>query len=203
MRVAIATENSQTDGAIYAGLLETLLGRRVDRFVAGSAEFSGWKSVYRLVAPYLQMALQAGVRHALLAIDNDGGARRHPEHLQSHVPPVGASIQELINSHGCRVCSLSAAVPEFWSKPDCLYCVAVPVQALETWILHVQGHPFSSPTPEQTYDRRSLKSLCYGKHAPHRVRVEFARRVLCRGDALPKLRQRPSFQRFETAVRAW
>src|SRR5688572_25405111 len=84
--VAIATENDDYDGDVYRALLEISLARPVERWNARDKRFSGWKSIARLADPFLRAAELDGVTHALFAIDNDGGSKRRPEHLSTHVP---------------------------------------------------------------------------------------------------------------------
>ena len=84
LRVAIAAENLETDGEIYRDLLEVVLGVPVERFTPGAASFRGWKTVYRLAPLFLELAADAGFDRALLAIDNDGGAKRRPEHAPTY-----------------------------------------------------------------------------------------------------------------------
>jgi hypothetical protein len=64
-----------------------------------------------------------GIRHALFAVDNDGGARRGPEHKPNHDQPTQAADDD-----GCRTCRILQAIPEWWTIADRRHCAAVPVQ---------------------------------------------------------------------------
>ena len=104
--VAIASEQDAFDGQLYGLLLERLLARPVARWT-GPFVFNGCRSVAKLCPAFLAAAEAAGVQHALLAVDNDGGARRHPEHEAAHLPvPFNLNDED-----GCRECWLTAAVP--------------------------------------------------------------------------------------------
>ncbi len=98
LTVAIAVENPDYDGEVYRLLLELLLDRQVATFPT-QRRFSGWRSVLTLCEPYLRDADRQGIKHALLAIDNDGGGKRAPEHDEAHDVAGEAADDE-----GCRVC---------------------------------------------------------------------------------------------------
>src|SRR5665213_344137 len=105
LTVAIGSENDDVDAEVYRILLGRLLGQEVNRY-ATARSFSGWKSVRDLAAPYLADAWRNGARHALFAIDNDGGAKRAPEHDDTH--DVRAQADD---KNGCRTCWLAQALP--------------------------------------------------------------------------------------------
>jgi hypothetical protein len=199
LTVAIASEHDAYDGRLYELLLGRLLARPVVRWT-GSFVFNGCKAVAKLCDGFLKAAEAHGIRHALLAVDNDGGARRRPEHEAAHVPPPF----ELDDDDGCRECWLGAAVPPSWRIGDRRSCVVVPVQVVETWLLVLRGQAFSSPTPEQYYGRTALKKAFFGKRIPPlATRVALAEAELARPNAIDVLRERPSFQRFAERVRDW
>ncbi|HEX7600456.1 MAG TPA: hypothetical protein VF316_02580, partial [Polyangiaceae bacterium] len=100
--VAIATECDDFDAEVYRVLLERLLGEPIARWKT-DRRFSGWPSVRGLVRVYLEAASLDAVEHALVAIDNDGGARRRPEHEATHV----AKDQAADPDGGCAFCLLS------------------------------------------------------------------------------------------------
>lgn len=201
-RVAIASEFDSYDGEAYRYLLELMLGRRVTRWV-GDYQFNGDKSVVKMAASFLGAAERAGVNRALLAVDNDGGARRRPEHDPTHAPIAECDF-DIADADSCRECWLEASIPATWRSPA-RSCVVVPVQVLETWLLALRGDPLE-PTPEtaSAYSRGVLKKRFFGKPQPHVARrIELARAELARPDALENLRRRPSFQRFEARVSYW
>jgi hypothetical protein len=196
--VAIATEYDDYDGEVYRFLLGRLLGAEVEKWRT-EMRFSGDRTVRGLAELYLRKAAAQGVRHALFAIDNDGGARRRPEHDDSH-DPADESIEE---ADRCRVCWLHQALPSSWLTEGRLLCVVVPVQTLETWLLCLRGDGLL-PSPEQCYARRVLKKHLFGSPLPPvEMRSELALGLLGRPDALQRLRERRSFRHFEAQLAAW
>ena len=145
----------------------------------------------------MKNAQNAGVRHILAAIDNDGGARRHPPHDASHV-----RVEQVEDAAGCRLCKLESWLPE---PMIASVCIAVPVQALEVWLLAAGGHPFSAPTPEQAYDRRALKKALYGSAASNASRTQIALEILAapRDPLRARLLERPSYRLFSHAATTW
>ncbi len=105
LTVAIATESESFDAEAYRALLSKMLDEDVARWKT-DMRFSGWKSVCRDIPLYLDRAADAGITRALVAIDNDGGARRRPEHDLAHVSTHQASDQV----DGCAFCVLTEAV---------------------------------------------------------------------------------------------
>ena len=200
IRVAIASENDEYDAEIYRALLRLVLGRPVIRWNPGDKRFSGWKSIATQADLFLRAAEADGVAYALFAVDNDGGARRRLDHQPDHVVLEHAADEDA----GCRYCWLLSAVPPWWRTPGRFQCLTIPVQTLETWLLHVGGYAFSSPTPEQTYDRAAIKKLLFGKPLP--PLVDRTARALARLDqpgALERLRELSSFRRFEAELAGW
>ncbi|MEO7592308.1 MAG: hypothetical protein ABI134_13920 [Byssovorax sp.] len=198
LTVAIAAENDDYDAEIYRTLLELLLGQPITRYPT-ARRFSGCRSVRDLSEAYLRDADRQGVTHALFAIDNDGGAKRAPEHDQEHDAPV-----EAVNEDGCRACWLAEVLPRWWTINGSKRCLVVPVQTLETWLLCVRGDPFSAPSPEQQYGRPVLKKRFFGKpEPPAQMRCSMALAELSKPGALAILRQRRSFQHFEAQLADW
>src|SRR5690349_17010072 len=130
LTVAIASECDPFDGEIYRHVTEALLGRPVQKWI-GTSKFDGCRAVAKLAPAFLAAAAKAGVRHALLAVDNDGGGRRRPEHADTDVP-VAFDIDD---DQTCRECWLLQAVPSDWPTLGGQTCVVAPVQAIETWLL--------------------------------------------------------------------
>jgi hypothetical protein len=202
--VAILSENETTDGVIYQRLLERVLGQPVRFWWPPGFHMTGWPKLYQYTPWLLQQAEAAGVRHAVIAVDNDGGERRHPEHAETDTPfPVGTSLKALSDSEGCRTCSLTACVPPSWNGAGGQTCIAIPVQALETWLLWLRQYAFKRDPPEKNFHRSFLKKEFYGGDPPAPVKVQLAVAELSRPDALDRLRERPSFTRFEAGVRTW
>jgi hypothetical protein len=197
LTVAIASENDAYDAEIYRVLLERMLGRTVARW-ATDMRFNGYRSVWKLAEPFLVRAQAAGIRHALLAVDNDGGAKRQPEHDASH-----DTLAQADDKDGCRFCWLTTAIPSGWAGHGTT-CIVVPVQAIETWLLHLRGVPLA-PTPESYYDRGALKRRFFGTGAlpPVEKRQQLALAELNRPDAIERLMERPSFRLFATQLEPW
>ncbi|HEX8700318.1 MAG TPA: hypothetical protein VF815_15835 [Myxococcaceae bacterium] len=200
LKVAIAGENPHYDMQVYGAVLSLVLQQKVEVWNDHGYRFSGWKSVLHHAPLFLKDAAGHGIQRALLAIDNDGGSRRRLEHQPSHVSNQQARNVE----DGCAECLLEESIPENWKHPPLYCCIAVPVQTLETWLLVVSGHPFKESSPEKRYSRPVLKKDLFGDpHLPQEKRLEKALDVLKRPDALERLRQRPSFQRFEARLAGW
>jgi len=148
---------------------------------------------------YLRDADRNGIKHAFLAIDNDGGARRAPEHEPTHDSAAHAADED-----GCRACLVAEVVPKWWIAGGNKRCTVVPVQTLETWLLCIRGDEFTAPTPEQQYGRRILKRRFFGTpEPPVRLRLQLALAEICKPGALDILRQRRSFQHFEAQLADW
>lgn len=162
--------------------------------------FNGDRSVRKLAAPYLSAAARDGIEHALFAIDNDGGLKRHPEHSSDHDQASQAADRD-----GCRVCWLEAALPASWLAGGRKRCVVVPVQTMETWLLCLRGAlPFAAPSPEQDYSRPVLKKRFFGAPLPPvTARVALALAEVLKADALTTLRRRQSFRHFEAQLAGW
>ncbi len=200
IEVAIASENGAFDAELYRYLAERVLEIEVTTWrPVHPIRFNGWRHVVNLAPAYLRLAEQAQIQHAILGIDNDGGSRRGPEHEPEHDVQ-----QQAADENGCRVCRLLDVIPAQWNTGDLRRCVVVPVQAMETWLLAVKGHPFNAPTPEQYYNRRAMKKQFFGRAGlPVTVRTQMALAELQKPESLEILRQRKSFQHFEDQLLAW
>ena len=200
LTVAIATESESFDAEAYRALLARLLGEDVARWKTDT-RFSGWKSVCREITLYLDKAAADGVTRALVAIDNDGGARRRPEHDSLHVSAEQARDQE----DGCAFCVLTEAVPRAWVAGGRGQCLVVPVQVLETWLLVIRGDALS-PSPEQAcaYSRSALKKRFFGDGIRSQgTRTAMALEQIQKPDALEKLRALRSFRLFAEQAAQW
>lgn len=204
LTVAIASENDSFDGEIYRAILQLILQRPVNRWQT-EMRFDGHRAVYKLAELFLVRARQHGIRHALFAVDNDGGQRRRPEHDADKCAAVQnpeVAIR-LDNDDVCRVCWLTSGVPAGWLAEGGLLCLAVPVQTVETWLLHLRGDSLD-PSPEQVYHRPTLKKRFFGKPLPPAEdRIALALQQIQRADALERLRERRSFRLMETQLAAW
>jgi hypothetical protein len=196
LTVAIASESCEYDGEVFRLLAERILGAPVQRWDT-EIRFRGWPSVRKRAPLYLELAAKDQVRYAILAVDNDGYADTRIEHADDHHPSAQAAL-------GCRECWLRTVPPPEWTKAGGQHCVAVPVQTLETWLIHARGFPPLVPSPEQVYDRRELKLQLFGEPESYKgKKLEIAKSALDKPGALDRLRERPSFQRFEAQLLAW
>ncbi|TAK32558.1 MAG: hypothetical protein EPO40_02415 [Myxococcaceae bacterium] len=196
--VALACENFDYDGAVFLHLLSCLWAP-VEPWVT-PIRFQGRNHVLKYLPTFLSVAFDAGVQYALVAIDNDGGARRHPEHEPQHRVEEQASDPD----DGCAVCCVEHVIPSEWREPARRCCVAVPVQTLETWLLYLRGDPPLTPSPEQVYSRTKLKKMFFGPSMPPvATRREQALLMLQSPHALDRLRALRSFRHFEAQVAAW
>lgn len=198
LMVAIAAEGP--DAEIYRSLMESIIGRPI-RSWTGPFAFYGCKAVAKAAPVFLGAAARAGVAHAMLAIDNDGGSKRRPEHTPFDVAPPFT----IDDDDTCRECWLTQAIPSSWKATTRRHCVAVPVQTVETWLLAIRGiPPFNTRTPEQQYARNVLKRMFYGSPLPSESRrVSIASEELTKPGALSTLGARPSFQRFASQLAGW
>lgn len=204
LTVAIASENDLFDGEIYRSLLEQILGRPVIRWRT-EMRFDGHRAIYKLSDPFLDRAHQTGIKHALVAVDNDGGLKRRPEHDPASCPVSKdpSIVIDIDDDVTCRYCWLSSAIPTSWTKRGGLLCLAVPVQTIETWLLHLRGDALE-PSPERVFDRPNLKKRFFGRPLPPAAeRLAAALAQVQRSDALDRLRERRSFALFESQLSAW
>lgn len=200
MLVAIASENNGVDGRLIGELVRMLRGIAIEAWPSWHHRLpGGWGGVVDSTTTFLKLATGDGVQRAVLMIDNDGGAKRRPEHLPSH-----DQIQEAKNREdGCATCLLSAQVPAEWLSLPNRACVVVPVQTLETWLLVAAGSAFKNPVPERNFHRRVLKRDLYGATEGDDAKLTLALATLQNPNALTRLRQRPSFAAFEQQIQAW
>ena len=198
LHVAIASENDHVDREVYRRLLELSLSRPVRAFET-DMQFGGRMTVRSLANAFLDRAHAQGVRHALVAIDNDGELNSRPEHADTH-----DRASELSNpKRGCRTCLLESCVAPRWHERGGFLCLAVPVQTIETWLLIARGHVFEG-SPESNVHRNTLKRTLYGmRKPPMQQSLAAALHAIAQPDALVRLRERPSFMRFEQQLRAW
>ncbi|MFI5299243.1 MAG: hypothetical protein ACHREM_14200 [Polyangiales bacterium] len=202
IRVALVTENNAVDGVIFVDLVK-LMGLNIEPWSPSARPFPGLPAIWRNLAAYLQTAEDDGVEHALVAIDNDGGARRNPPHQADHVVDDFADDWNA----ACRVCRLRKFLPPAWNEGSRRSCLVVCMQTIETWLLVLKGHAFSNArrVPERDYGRDAMKKAFWGDElgAGDQERVALARTLLARHDALALLGQRPSFMSFVEQIEAW
>ena len=199
MKFAFCVEDD-TDEAVFRVLLSRAFKTEI---VPDEQTYSlrrgGWTQALQLAPRVAKAAYQRGLDGALFAIDNDGASPTHTSSHQEETP-------------GCRLCELRAAAkvhePLSWPRsglPALRYLFAVPVQALETWLLLANGHDFKGQAETLGKDqpgRAKLKQLLYGMTLPDRdtmrtIALPIAEKLDL--DALAK--QSPSFESFLTQLR--
>jgi len=203
LEVAVVCENIASDGAILARIVELVLDRPVRRWEGDGIQVTkGWKGVYRLARPLLQRAADDGVQHAVVSVDNDGGAKRRPLHAPDHEPPIGTEIEVLVDDkRTCRWCVLRAALPE---ELPLAVCLAVPLQTLEAWLLAARGGLDDDERLEAIYQRSQLKKRCWGRPMPpDEDRQAMALEWLSEPGVLDRLRRCASFGLFERCLLTW
>jgi hypothetical protein len=199
MKLAFCVEDD-TDEDVFRVLLSRLLATEV---VPSETQYriprGGWAPALRLAPIIAKDAYNKGLDGALFAIDNDGAT---PTHSGAHREPA----------KGCRLCELRAAAqvsePLSWPRhglPALRYLFAVPVQALETWLLLARGHDFKGESETLGRDpsgRAKLKHLLYGMEHPDRDTMRSAALPIAEAldvGALAKVS--PSFADFLTQLR--
>ena len=199
LTIAIASENDSFDAEVYSALVSLILGAPADRWKTDRT-FNGYRSVWKQIGLYLEVAASAGIRHALAAVDNDGGANGPFEHHESHL----ADPARFVDEDQCRVCWLSAAIPPKWREAGGRTCVVVPIQSIETWLLCLRGD-LLEPSPERYYNRPALKRRFFGSGSqpPIEKRKALALSLIEKPEALMLLRERPSFRHFESQLAGW
>jgi hypothetical protein len=195
MLVAIAAENLDYDVSVYERLLALCLSRPVEAWRDHDVSFSGVGSVFALGNVFLDRAAKAGVKRALVAVDNDGGLQKRLPHDSAH-----ARAEQVDTPEGCRYCKLEDRIAHIQGLDLSL---AVPVQAIETWLLVANDSAFKNPIPEMNFHRTALKKRFYGPKPPAAERTKAALDALSSAGALVRLRERPSFQQFEAQLSAW
>ncbi|MFL5358053.1 hypothetical protein [Archangium sp.] len=199
MKLAFCVEDD-TDEEVFRVLLsrawktEVVPDEQPLRFPRG-----GWAKALQLAPIIAKAAHRRGLDGAVFAIDNDGAA---PTHLPSHQDAIP----------GCRLCELRKAAriqePLSWDRPGLpplRYVFAVPVQALETWLLLARGHDFKGQAEylgDEPNGRRKLKKWLYGDETPDRETMRRAALPIAETldiEALAKVS--PSFEAFLSQLR--
>ncbi|MBI5494279.1 MAG: hypothetical protein HY904_04580 [Deltaproteobacteria bacterium] len=196
LRLGIATECDDYDGEVFRFLVERLLARPVERWQT-EIHFYGDRSVKKLAGAYMRLAARSGVRDFLFAVDNDGGARRRPEHAPDHDVDAQAADEK----DGCRWCWLERATAGAVAD---VRCVVVPVQTLETWLLVARGDALH-PAPEKVFHRSALKKQFFGPHPlpPTEQRTQVALAALELPGGIARLGELASFRQFEVQLEPW
>jgi hypothetical protein len=149
----------------------------------------------------------------IIALDND----RAPDHEQTHqrLPRLAKADHK----KACRVCEIRRAIEEVWGgNPDkwpAKGAIAVPVQMLESWILHTFEHAddealpiFSRKTQARAVEYHNgnppdqLKDLCDARR-DGRDKAEFTLEVASAMDLETVASRSASFNAFNEQVAAW
>lgn len=199
MKLAFCVEDD-TDEDVFRVLLSRILGTEV---TPSETQYrlprGGWAAALRLAPIIARDAYHKGLDGALFAIDNDGA-------LPTHSPTHDKATR------GCRFCELRAAAkvhePLSWPRsglPPLRYVFAVPIQALETWLLLARGHDFKGESETLGRDpsgRVTLKRLLYGMEHPDRDTMRSAALPIAERLDLGALEKAsPSFAAFLTQLR--
>jgi hypothetical protein len=199
MKLAFCVEDD-TDEDVFRILLTRIWGAEVTPDeTAYRIPRGGWTQALRLAPIIARAAYRNGLDGALFAIDNDGAA---PTHLVTHGDVIP----------GCRFCELRAAAkvqePLSWPRPGLpvlRYVFAVPVQALETWLLLAKGHDFKGESETLGRDpagRAKLKKLLYRMEQPDRDTMRKAALPIAESlDVAALEKTSPSFAAFLTQLR--
>lgn len=199
----VATENGRFDASIYCALAARVTGLALEPWDKSGHFDHGRQFVIRNIPAFMIEAAKAGVRHAIVAVDNDGGSKRRIEHEEAHDAAPDVSDW----NRCCSECLLQHRVPLEWRDAGGAACIVVPVQAIETWLLAVCGWNFGGKRPEDFHSRTMLKrryrELVYGvnEERDEAFRIEKALAAVASDAALERLRERPSFLRFEAQAR--
>lgn len=172
------------DHLILRSFIGVLLGVPEEQIVPDWIDVPGrgWEYVVESLGGAVQRFYQQCAQFAVVGIDNDGnddlsrtGAQEdsgHPRHW-NHTSPQPAcrfcQIDSLIGRIRASLAPLPQKPPHTWPV-----IVAVPVEAIEAWVLELQGImvPARGLAQAERRGRGSLKRLLYGKPAAPRQDVE-------------------------------
>lgn len=197
MKLVFCVE-SDTDRDIVRAIIERTLGRAIDVGLVLSRRLGGIDKALELAPIVARSAYTRGLDGAVFIIDNDGNPRHAADHDVTPHPR-------------CRLCQLrkAAAVqdPASWPRPGLaplVFLFAVPVQAIETWLLLMIGHAFKGEPEAIGADptgRRRLKSWLYGVEQPDQLlRAKKSRAALEKFDADALAARSESFRQFRDQI---
>ena len=195
MRVAFQVEG-KTDLAIYRRLVELILNSPVEEQVYLNRS-GGLHEVFRTLKQSAWQAWQTGCMGMVVSVDSDDKTP-HDSHGDG-------------TSGDCRHCAIVnrlPALPERPLLPRFSFVVAVPVQAIEAWMLQLaRPAGIANKAPLHSLDRHTAKRFLWGAVTPTPTQI---RSVL---DAiLPSLtamdlqrldHEQPSFAGFLESVTRW
>lgn len=189
MKFAFCVEDD-TDELVFARILTHLLGAEVTANASFRHRLGGFDKALGLARAVACHAHRSGLDGALFAIDNDGA----PQH--------GADPCR------CRPCRLRAAAKVdtvlAWPRPalpPLRYLFAVPVEAIETWLLILRGDRVDESVGKNATERKTLKRTLYGVESPDRTKMtDVSLPLLDRFDAGRLAAQSPSFSDLRDQV---
>lgn len=195
MRVAFQVEGP-TDLRVFSTFVSVILGSSVE-VEEYRKRIGGVGEVFRTLEKSMWDAWSKGCRGAVISVDADD-TTRHAQHPSSA-------------PNNCRYCEVQTGLPALPPRPSTpafTFAVAVPVEALEAWLLQF-GHLVDSrsPGPPQNLPRKEAKKLLWGAVKPAPSQID---RVL--NKILPALdasavallaEHQPSFAAFQAEVAAW
>lgn len=197
MRLAFCAE-SEPDRDVVHAIIERILERRIEVASSSRVRLGGIDKAIQLAPIVARTAYTQGLDGAVFVIDNDG----KPPHAGDH---------DATPNPDCRLCRLRTAAslndPSSWPRPGLsplAFLFAVPVQAIETWLLLMTGYVFKGAPETLGTDasgRRRLKSLLYGTETPDQLlRDKKSRAALERFDANQLATRSESFRQFRDQI---
>lgn len=187
MKLALCVE-SDFDEFVFKELVARVTGQsvEVEETVRAHYRVRGYIHALRVAPKLARMAYREGADCAVFAIDNDG-ALQHSEHDHGHTGAVPRSLgnAEEYADQGCRHCLLLTSIRVdqlHWRTEPMRWVVAVPVQAIETWLLLAAQYPFKGKVEgvgDTAPGRIQLKQWLYSTADPTiSEQVERARQIL-------------------------
>lgn len=195
MKIAFQVEGP-LDRRVLVAFVESILGRTVSPTIY-QKRVGGVDEVFRTLRAAAWQAWREGCLGAVLAVDADSTTAHH-----SH---VGASPGD------CRHCEIRSRLPRLPARaplPDLSFAVAVPVRAIEAWLLQF-GHRVDrrSPGPPHLLPREEAKRLLWDSCTPTRDAIERVCDAILPQIGPPELDSlttaQASFAAFRAEVEVW
>lgn len=154
MRIAFQVEGP-TDLRVFSTFVERILGHAVEPEVYRKRA-GGVNEVFRTLEKSVWDAWRKGCHGAVLSVDANG-TTPHASHDDGR-------------PGNCRFCEIQRGLPDLPSRPPqppLTFAVAVPVQAIEAWLLRF-GHLIGRrpPGPPEGMNRHDAKRLLWGAVEP-------------------------------------
>ena len=189
MRIVFLVEG-RSDFYILGRLAEMIAGKTVDA-IAHLSRFGGYGEVLRRVDRCVWHAYHQGAKAAVLHVDADNSPA-HERHATGTKPT-------------CRHCTIIGQIPTVPS-PRPAVCVAVPVQAIEAWLLQWSTKlGIKHPGDPRRTDRHRAKMLLWGSTSPRFEHVKAVTDELLGKVGVHDLdtlaERQPSFECFRSSIR--